>query len=274
MKKLVMIMIIMMFSFSLSACDLDDKKVKTNDDGGEPLSTENNNVQSSTNDLNQNDPGQINDLEWWGVWVGDEFSIEITEYDGKSFWFEIMNIDNGNVVMDGNATLYPDNDYMAEYGEMSFSLYEDFSAVDIFLSESSEWSNLRGQYRMLDRDNPYNLDIDAVGMDGQESDPGDTNNSNQSDPGDTEGPQWGGAYTADRFAIEITEFDGQNFEFEIMNLGNGNVVLTGNATLYPDNAYMAEFGQISFYLYDDYSGIDFFVAESSEWAYLSGHYEN
>lgn len=286
MKRLLMVVFTIVLSVSLAACgDPEDKKVKNNDDGGDPISSEIDRPETDTDDLSQSDPGQTNDLEWWGVWMGDGFSIEITEYDGKSFWFEIMNLGNGSMMMAGNATLYPGNDYMAEYGELSFSLYDDYSAVDIFLPESSEWSYLRGQYKMLDQDNPYNLDLDTDGINphgsdpgdtngSTQSDPGDTNNSNQSDPGDTTGPQWAGPYTDDGFTIEITEFDGQNFWFEIVNLGNGNMVLAGNATLYPDNAYMAEYGEISFYLYDDYSGIDFFVAESSQWAYLRGHYRS
>jgi hypothetical protein len=52
--------------------------------------------------------------------------------------------------MQGAAALYPDNSCMEEYGELSFSLYDDYSALDIFVSESSEWSELRGMYARIE----------------------------------------------------------------------------------------------------------------------------
>lgn len=90
--------------------------------------------------------------------MGDGFSIEFTEFDGESVWFEIFNLRDGSTIMAGTATLYPDNAHMAEYGEISFSLYEDYSAIDVFASESSEWAHLRGQYTLLDENDPYGTD--------------------------------------------------------------------------------------------------------------------
>ncbi len=125
--------------------------------GNESIPSQSDKTQNDINEPNQGDPGNTNDLEWWGVWTGYEFSIEIKEFDGKKFEFEIMNLKNSDVVMSGDAKIYPDNDYMAEYGEVSFSLYKDFSAIDIFAPESSEWNYLRGQYKMLDSTDPYGL---------------------------------------------------------------------------------------------------------------------
>lgn len=93
------------------------------------------------------DPGDTGTPEWWGLFTGDGFSIDITNFNGTSFSFAISNLRNGEYVLDGVAALDPENDLMAEYGQIGFSLYEDFSAVDVFVSESSEWEHLRGQYK-------------------------------------------------------------------------------------------------------------------------------
>lgn len=87
---------------------------------------------------------------WRGMYVGDEFSIEITKFNGSSFWFDIYLLRNGSTVMSGTATLYPDDKYMAEYGEISFSLYKDYSAIDFFAPESSDWAHMRGQYKFIE----------------------------------------------------------------------------------------------------------------------------
>jgi hypothetical protein len=39
---------------------------------------------------------------------------------------------------------------MAEYGEISFSLYKDYSAIDFFAPESSDWAHMRGQYKFIE----------------------------------------------------------------------------------------------------------------------------
>lgn len=280
MKRLTMIFMAVMISFSVVACETEDKIIEKNEGGQVSTPSEKPEAKKVAEDVNQGDPGESDDPQWWGMWMGDGFSIEITEFNEDNFWFEIVNLENTNVVMAGRATLYPDDDYMAEYGDISFSLYDDYSAIDIFEPVTSIWTSLRGVYKMLDSSNPYNIDSSEEDMEDQGNDfldsntvnPDDSADNGQSDPGDTAGPQWSGVYTGDDSIIEITRFDGNKFWFEIMNLGSNQVVIAGEANLYSDNDYMAEHGEISFYLYDDYSGIDFFVAESSEWAYLRGHY--
>lgn len=42
--------------------------------------------------------------------------------------------------------LYPDNKLMAEYGQLSFSLHEDYSALDIITPEDYDLSGLGGYY--------------------------------------------------------------------------------------------------------------------------------
>ncbi|MDD4422655.1 MAG: hypothetical protein PHD46_06435 [Eubacteriales bacterium] len=89
-------------------------------------------------------------VPWWGMYINDEFSIEITQVGYKDFWFEITLLRNEQTLLEGPAYLYPDNDYMAEFGAISFSLNDDCSAIDIFASESSEWAHLRGHYVEID----------------------------------------------------------------------------------------------------------------------------
>lgn len=101
-------------------------------------------------DLIGSDPSDTDVPNWWGEFKGEEFSVGITNFDGTSFWFTFYNPSNGQSFFDGVAALYPDNEYMAEHGEISFYLYEDFNAVDFFTSENSEWVHLRGHYVRTD----------------------------------------------------------------------------------------------------------------------------
>lgn len=98
----------------------------------------------------ESDSGDTEVPNWWGLFVGDGFSIGISNFDGKSFHFEIYLLRNGKTVLDGVAAIYPDDSLMAEYGELTFSLHEEFSVVDIGTSESSEWEHTQGQYFRVD----------------------------------------------------------------------------------------------------------------------------
>jgi predicted small lipoprotein YifL len=101
-------------------------------------------------DLFDSDPGDTDVPNWWGEFKGEEFSVGFTNFDGASFWFTFYNLRNGQSFFESVAVLYPDNEFMAEHGDISFYLYEDFSAVDLFASEGSEWAHLRGQYERID----------------------------------------------------------------------------------------------------------------------------
>ncbi len=94
------------------------------------------------------DPGDTNQLQWWGTYKSDDlgFSIEISEYSGTDFWVEIYLLRNGSTILAGRAALSDDDKHLAIFGDLGLYLYEDFSAIDIFASEDSEWTHMRGQY--------------------------------------------------------------------------------------------------------------------------------
>ena len=90
---------------------------------------------------------------WDGEYIDRDagFSITVTNFNGVSFFdFEIYLLRNGGDVLEGKATISPDTDYTAEYGEMSFVLYADNSAIELFAPEGSEWAHLSGNYERMD----------------------------------------------------------------------------------------------------------------------------
>jgi len=115
-------------------------------------STGNNNGgnQNPSSNTTQGDPGDTDTPNWWGTYNGDGFSIEIVNFNGESFHFAVSNLRNGEVVFEGTAPLYPDDDHMAEYGQNSFYLYDDYNAIDFLAPEGSEWDHLRGKYTRID----------------------------------------------------------------------------------------------------------------------------
>ena len=86
--------------------------------------------------------------EWWGEYRCDDtnFSIGITNFNGQSFWFGFYNMRNGELFYDGTAGVYSDDGLMAEYGEISFALSEDFEAIDVSVPANSDWAHLSGRY--------------------------------------------------------------------------------------------------------------------------------
>ncbi len=96
----------------------------------------------------------------------------------------------------------------------------------------------------------------------------------KSDPGDTNQNEWWGMYKSDDlgFSIEITEVTETSFWFDIYLLRNGKTVFSGTATISDDDDHMATCDDVGFYLYNDFSAIDFLASESSEWAHMRGQY--
>jgi len=89
-------------------------------------------------------------VDWWGTYVNSGYSLEISDVDTTSFYFSIRwkSATQNTIVSEGWAEI-DETGFFAMWGEMGFSLYEDFSAIDIFVSESSEWADLRGQYEYI-----------------------------------------------------------------------------------------------------------------------------
>lgn len=105
------------------------------------------------------DPGDTNQPEWWGVYKSDElgFSVEINEFsvtpEGMYFEFVIYLLRNGSQVLAGTASVSEEDEHLAicdGFDGMGFYLYDDFSAIDINTSESSEWAHMRGKYTKIE----------------------------------------------------------------------------------------------------------------------------
>lgn len=139
-------------------------------------------------------------------------------------------------------------------------------------------SNGQGANNRTAQPEPVNPDQSDPGDQrdpGNQGDPGDQNDQgDQGDAGDTYDPEWWGAYKNDDigFSIDITEYSGTDFWAEICLLRNGSTMLAGKAVISAEDTRFAELGDVSFYLDADFSSIDLFVAEGSEWAHLGGTY--
>jgi hypothetical protein len=89
----------------------------------------------------------------------------------QSFLFSFYNLRNGELFYDGAASVYSDDRLMAEFGDISFYLSEDFESIDIFAPDDSELAHLSGRYVQTDSGEVtpygyrYNLRID-VRLDG------------------------------------------------------------------------------------------------------------
>lgn len=92
------------------------------------------------------DPGDTNNLNWWGEYVGDGYSILINNFDGDSFRFAVSDLQNGTSVFEGVAAIDPDDDHLAVYENVGFYLYEKEGTIDFLTAEGAEWEHLRGQY--------------------------------------------------------------------------------------------------------------------------------
>lgn len=101
-------------------------------------------------DLPQSDPNDAGNPAWQGAYMGDGYAIEITDFDGSSFSFDLIFSRNGKTMIAGIAALSPENSRMAKFTELSFLLSEDFSAIDVLVSKGSEWSHLSGSYKRLE----------------------------------------------------------------------------------------------------------------------------
>lgn len=106
------------------------------------------NSSSSASPEDWSDSGDTDEVQWWGTYKSEDlgFSIEISEYSGVDFWVKIYLLRDGHEVLEGKAVISEDDEQMAIFDGMGIYLYEDFSAIDIFTSEDSEWAHMRGQY--------------------------------------------------------------------------------------------------------------------------------
>ncbi|MCL2488977.1 MAG: hypothetical protein FWE80_09870 [Oscillospiraceae bacterium] len=84
---------------------------------------------------------------WQGTYYGSGHTMNISEYNGKTFLFTVVN--DGmemDLVCDGAAAVSPDNLFIAEYGQMMFALSEDSGFIDFFVAEDTEFYYLHGRY--------------------------------------------------------------------------------------------------------------------------------
>ena len=101
-------------------------------------------------DLFDYDPNDSDVHEWWGEYVGEMWSIGITNFNGATFWFTFYNLRNGQSFFEGVAAVNPDNDYVAEYENILFNLFHDYSAIYVNIMGESEWEHLVGHYEKID----------------------------------------------------------------------------------------------------------------------------
>ncbi|WP_312700846.1 hypothetical protein [Sedimentibacter sp.] len=144
-----LLIIFLCFMFFLTACNntdlnpvsepqnvIDEPSTKTEDGRG---------------DLIKNDTN-----EWVGVYVNRDlgFSVEIEEFEGTDFWFDVYLLRDGHQVLGGTASVTEDDDNLAMMDDIGLYLYEDLSAIDFLAPESSEWEHMRGQYIRLTDEEP------------------------------------------------------------------------------------------------------------------------
>ena len=86
--------------------------------------------------------------EWGNEYTNQEAycALAISNFDGKSFKFEIYFLRNGNVLCEGVAKIDLKNGLKAEVGDYKFTMNEDGSVIDVSITEGTEWSHLGGRY--------------------------------------------------------------------------------------------------------------------------------
>jgi hypothetical protein len=246
--------------------------------------TENNPADPPTINPNQGEPrDSTDDANWWGTYKNEEKGefLDIANYNGESFRFKIY--DQFSSPIDGVAAVWPDDDFNAGYMDITFSLFEDSNVINITI-EGDEWAYFSGIYERTD-ETPW----DGPG------DPEDNPTNSHSDVGDTDGLEWWGIYGSSDTGIvfEISQVSNGGFWVDILRLTNardidhigGNtslsdisdrldceIVTYGWAEIDRDNAFFAVLGNIGLSLYEDYSAIDLFTVESTEWEYMRGQY--
>ena len=88
--------------------------------------------------------------EWGNEYKNEEAycALAISNFDGKSFKFEIYFLRNGNVLCEGVAKIDPKNGLKAEVGDYKFTMNEDGNVIDVSITEGTEWSHLGGRYEI------------------------------------------------------------------------------------------------------------------------------
>jgi len=238
---------------------------------------------------NTNTDDQAADEDDLPYWNGFDFGVNL-EYIEE---YEIMG-DPGEYMNAAEAAKYTfdiarDNDNIPEYNDSTeytmvlVDLDEDIGGEECYVyrldidepagtlgaayacayqSGNIYMQGYGGQYILIAADDSYDL----------------TGDDDWSDPGDTDLPHWWGEYKSDMWSVGITNLNVNSlndtyFHFTFYNLRNGQEFYNGVAAVDPDNALRAEYGEIDFWLSDDFSSVTIFVTEGSQWEHLSGYYE-
>lgn len=267
MRIVIILALALGITLTLASCDGD--KPSTADDGRGDVITEN----DGRGDV-IDDPGESGTPEWEGAFVGlnhnQNYVIKITEFSGSSFLFDISS--DELVIFSGRAVLFKDNDYAAKYNEetaLSFKLSVDGNTITL----TAEDDRLAGKYGIANPDNRFDLGGRGDVFSDEEG-RGDiiSDEEGRGDVIENDSPNWTGKFVGDENTIIITNFNDKTFNYQIYLSSNGSIFAEGLAKLYKDNVLMAEDGQISLSLYEDYNSVDFFAPESHENANMRGHY--
>jgi uncharacterized protein (DUF2147 family) len=80
---------------------------------------------------------------------GEQFTIQIKEFNGETFKFSVIDNKNGKFIYTGTATLDPTNELKATFEAVGFVLGEDFSSVEFVADVGSDWDFVQGIYQQI-----------------------------------------------------------------------------------------------------------------------------
>lgn len=204
-------------------------------------------------------PDDTNTPEWCGIYTDEWYVLEIDSFDDDTLSFTFYNTSDGHVIEKGVATLTPDDNMVAEYDSAAFILENNSSVVEFVENEENgNLAHLIGHYSKVKRRGVLSTDEDKDSR----------NNASR----DMCVPNWWGTFARIEFIINISNFDGTSFNFTITDKSYKEVLSEGVAILDSENSHLAILGQIGFYLYEDYSAVDFLADKNSGWDYLRGGY--
>ena len=226
-----------------------------------------------TNDPSQGDSGDYTDnINWWGRYNCGGFYLDITNFNGErfSFSFTYFSLDDFDYMdqLEGVAAVWPNEAYNAEYANIIFSINAESETIYVTV-DGDEWSYLAGEYMQ---------------------DYGTIQQGNYDDES-----EWLGIYRNfdNNVAFEISQMSGSEFWVDILKFTDADafeyfeedkelmditrnldfeIVTYGWAEIDGDNPNFATLNKIGLSMLEDYEGIDLFLNESDELAYLHGRY--
>jgi hypothetical protein len=150
MKRMILTVLVLVIALALFACDSAENNPTPSTTPVQTTAV----ISPASTTAPEGDPGDTEDPAWWGEYTcaDTNFSIGISNYDAQSFRFNFSNLRNGEYFYDGAEAINPGDSLTAEFGDLSFTLSEDFNAIDISAPEGAEWAHLSGRYERISDD--------------------------------------------------------------------------------------------------------------------------